>query len=205
LSPRIRTTRIVTAVLSALGATAVVTSLVIGLSGLPAAEAVAEPAPYPTTFGVVGATAVTVAIAAEPKTKFGSKSSSSAGNSVSPKSKMLTRKPGAPKPKPKPKPKAKRPSYGAWHSARVSWYGPGFYGNTMAGGGQLRPTSMVVAHRTLPFGTRIQFSYRGRTVIAVVRDRGPYISGRTFDLGPGTAKKLRFSGVGTVRYRLVKK
>lgn len=93
---------------------------------------------------------------------------------------------------------------GPWKSAKVSWYGPGFYGNTMAGGGTLRPTSMVVAHRTLPFGTKIEFSYKGKTCVAVVRDRGPYVSGRVFDLGPGTANALGFSGVGTVGYRIVK-
>jgi rare lipoprotein A (peptidoglycan hydrolase) len=63
---------------------------------------------------------------------------------------------------------------------------------------------MVVAHRTMRFGTKIEFSYKGRTCIAVVQDRGPYVSGRTFDLGPGTAKALGFSGVGTVKWRIVK-
>lgn len=90
-----------------------------------------------------------------------------------------------------------------WRTARCSWYGPGFYGNTMAGGGALRRTSMIVAHKTLPFGTKIQFSYHGRKVIAVVRDRGPYVSGREFDLGPGTAHSLKFGGVGRVRWRII--
>ncbi|PKQ19669.1 MAG: hypothetical protein CVT66_08965 [Actinobacteria bacterium HGW-Actinobacteria-6] len=74
----------------------------------------------------------------------------------------------------------------------------------MAGGGNLTPTSMVVAHRTMKFGTKVQISYNGKTVVAVVKDRGPYVTGRTFDLGPGTAKALGFSGVGTVRWRVVK-
>jgi rare lipoprotein A (peptidoglycan hydrolase) len=91
----------------------------------------------------------------------------------------------------------------AWSTAKVSWYGPGFYGNTMAGGGTLTTTSMVVAHRSLPFGTEIEFEYGGRTCTAIVQDRGPYIAGRTFDLGPGTAAALGFGGVGTVRYRIV--
>ncbi len=111
------------------------------------------------------------------------------------------------KAKPTPKRRASRSvSRGApsgWRTARVSWYGPGFYGNTMAGGGTLTPTSMVVAHRSLPFGTRVQFKYRGKSVTAVVQDRGPYVGGRTFDLGPGTAKALGFSGVGIVQYRIL--
>ena len=90
-----------------------------------------------------------------------------------------------------------------WKSARVSWYGPGFYGNGMAGGGKLQRDSMVVAHRTLAFGTRIQFQYKGKTCTAVVQDRGPHIAGREFDLGPGTAKTLGFDGVGTVKYRIL--
>lgn len=95
------------------------------------------------------------------------------------------------------------PSGSGWRSARVSWYGPGFYGNTMAGGGTLQPNSMVAAHRSLPFGTRVEFSYKGRTCVAVVKDRGPFVGGRTFDLGPGTAKALGFGGVGTVNYRIL--
>ena len=90
-----------------------------------------------------------------------------------------------------------------WQRAVCSWYGPGFYGNTMAGGGRLQRNSMVVAHKRLPFGTRVQFWHKGRTVIATVRDRGPYVSGRSFDLGPGTAKALGFGGVGTLRYRII--
>lgn len=92
-----------------------------------------------------------------------------------------------------------------WKRARVSWYGPGFYGHGMAGGGKLRRNSMVVAHRSLPFGTKVKIKYRGKVVTAVVRDRGPFIRGRTFDLGPGVAKRLGFSGVGTIKYSIVKK
>lgn len=97
----------------------------------------------------------------------------------------------------------KTTSTSGWRSARVSWYGPGFYGNTMAGGGKLRRDSMVVAHRSLPFGTRVLISYHGRQVTAVVRDRGPFVGGRTFDLGPGVARALGFGGVGMIKYKLL--
>ena len=100
-------------------------------------------------------------------------------------------------------PAAAAPAGDGWKSAKASWYGPGFIGNTMAGGGTLQWDSMVVAHRSLPFGTMIEFSYNGRTCIAVVQDRGPYAGGRVFDLGPGTAAALGFSGVGTVQYRFL--
>ena len=116
---------------------------------------------------------------------------------------VVAPRPRAPRPVESAQPAAAAPSGDGWQSAKVSWYGPGFYGNTMAGGGTLEPGSMVVAHRSLPFGTVIEFSYKGATCVAVVADRGPYAGGRVFDLGPGTAGALGFSGVGTVQYRFL--
>jgi hypothetical protein len=92
---------------------------------------------------------------------------------------------------------ANRMRHGFWVLA--SWYGPGLYGNTMACGGVLTPSSMVVAHRTLPCFTRVLVCYRGRCVQAVVQDRGPFIAGRDIDLGPGVATALGFGGVAPVR------
>ncbi len=97
-----------------------------------------------------------------------------------------------------------RAQTGEWKTATVSWYGPGFYGRRTASGTILRTDSMVVAHRTLPFGTRIEFEYKGRRCVAVVADRGPWIKAREFDLGPGIAQALGFGGVGKVKYRFVK-
>jgi rare lipoprotein A (peptidoglycan hydrolase) len=114
----------------------------------------------------------------------------------------------APIPKPKPVYRASAaPSRavagGGWQSAKASWYGPGFYGRRTASGAVLTQGMMNVAHKSLPFGTRIQFEYKGRTAVAVVNDRGPYIHGRVFDLGPGTATALGFGGVGIVKYRIL--
>ncbi len=92
---------------------------------------------------------------------------------------------------------------GDWRSAKASWYGPGFYGRKTASGAVLTTDMMNVAHKSLPFGTRIQFEYKGRSCTAVVNDRGPFVGGRVFDLGPGTARALGFSGVGTVKYRIL--
>ena len=91
-----------------------------------------------------------------------------------------------------------------WKKAKASWYGPGLYGNGMAGGGKLKKNSMVVAHRSMAFGTKLIIKYKDKTVTATVRDRGPFIKGRIFDLGPGTAKALGFSGVGTISYQILR-
>ncbi len=55
-----------------------------------------------------------------------------------------------------------------------------------------------VANRTLPCGTRIRFRSGGRSVTAVVDDRGPFVGGREWDLNQNTAAALGFGGVGTV-------
>ena len=55
-----------------------------------------------------------------------------------------------------------------------------------------------VANKSLPCGTHVTFSYGGRTVVATVDDRGPYVGGRTWDLNQNTAAALGFAGVGTV-------
>jgi hypothetical protein len=73
------------------------------------------------------------------------------------------------------KPVRKRELRKRWRvSRKVTWYGPGFYGNRTACG--LRYTRYIrgVAHRTLPCGTMVQFRWRGRTAAAPVIDRGPY-------------------------------
>ena len=68
--------------------------------------------------------------------------------------------------------------------SNVSWYGPGFYGKRTACGLAMTETLIGVAHRTLPCGTKITFRNpaNGRTVTAPVVDRGPYVTGRQWDL-----------------------
>ena len=90
-----------------------------------------------------------------------------------------------------------------WHTAKASWYGPGFYGNQTADGTLYTETILLVAHKTLPLGTKVAISYNGRTVVVPVKDRGPYIEGRDFDLSNGLATALGFSGVQTIRWAIV--
>lgn len=91
---------------------------------------------------------------------------------------------------------------GAWQTAVASHYGRDFTGRG-ASGEEIGPYSMIVAHKTLPFGTLIEFEYNGKRAVARVTDRGPHTPGRTFDLGPGVVRVLDFSGVHEVRYRVI--
>ena len=86
----------------------------------------------------------------------------------------------------------------AYRPAQASWYGPGLYGNGMACGGTLTPSTLGVAHKSLPCGTKLTLRYRGNTVEVEVVDRGPYVGGREFDLTAATRQKLGFPSTGTV-------
>jgi len=90
-----------------------------------------------------------------------------------------------------------------WSTSKASWYGPGFYGNTTADGTVYTDTIILVANKTLPLGTKVAINYNGRTVVAPVKDRGPYVAGRDFDLSAGLAAALGFSGVQTIRWAIV--
>jgi peptidoglycan lytic transglycosylase len=77
-----------------------------------------------------------------------------------------------------------------YRPGRASWYGPGSYGNTTACGVKLTRTTVGVAHKTLPCGTQVQFSYAGRTLVVPVIDRGPFVAGRSWDLTKHTHELL---------------
>lgn len=74
----------------------------------------------------------------------------------------------------------------------ASWYYDA--GNTACG----FHATYGVANKTLPCGTKVMLSYGGRTVVATVDDRGPYVYGRSFDLNQNTARYLGMWGVGQV-------
>jgi rare lipoprotein A len=85
-----------------------------------------------------------------------------------------------------------------YRPAYASWYGPGLYGNKLGCGGRLSPGRLGVAHRSLPCGSRLTLRHGVRTVRVRVIDRGPYVSGREFDLTEATARRLHFHGHGAI-------
>lgn len=72
----------------------------------------------------------------------------------------------------------------------ASWYGPTRGVWQTACRVPLLPTTLGVAHRTLPCGTSVALYYGGRTVVVPVIDRGPFIRGRTWDLTRATHTAL---------------
>ena len=89
--------------------------------------------------------------------------------------------------------------------AGATWYGPGFYGNRTACGKVLRTTTIGVANKTLPCGTKVTLAYHGHSVVAKVIDRGPYAKGYSFDLTGATAEALGFSTSTKLHYAVAKR
>jgi rare lipoprotein A len=72
----------------------------------------------------------------------------------------------------------------------ASWYGPGFHGKRTASGERFNQNAMTAAHRSLPFGTKLRVSYRGKSVVVRVNDRGPFVRGRGLDLSKAAASRI---------------
>lgn len=93
-------------------------------------------------------------------------------------------------------------NYWRWDS-NISWYGPGFYGKRTACGYAYTQSLMGVAHRTLPCGTLVTFRNpaNGRQVTVPVVDRGPYVSGRQWDMSAGLCLYLGHCYTGSIQWR----
>jgi len=89
-------------------------------------------------------------------------------------------------------------------SAVASWYGGGPRSlepnSRTASGEHFNRWGLTAAHRTLPMGTRLLVSYRGKTCVVRVNDRGPASwTGRSLDLSRGAATQLGLIRSGTGR------
>jgi rare lipoprotein A (peptidoglycan hydrolase) len=89
-------------------------------------------------------------------------------------------------------------------AALATWFGPGFYGQRTACGQTLTPAVVGVANRTLPCGTLVKVSYKGRRLILPVIDRGPYgHNGADWDLTTEAAHALGMEDTARIGARIV--
>jgi rare lipoprotein A len=80
------------------------------------------------------------------------------------------------------------------NKTQATWYDQA--GTTSACGVKLRKTTLGVAHKTLPCGTRLDFSFRGKSITIPVIDRGPFVNGVSYDLTIEVARRLGFVNTG---------
>ena len=76
----------------------------------------------------------------------------------------------------------------------AAWYGDGFNGQTTASGAMYTPESLTGAHRSLPFGTRIEVENlsNGKKIEVIINDRGPFEQNRVLNLSKQAATILEF-------------
>ncbi len=86
----------------------------------------------------------------------------------------------------------------------ASYYASRFHGARTASGDRYDEDAMTAAHRTLPFGTRVQVTNlaNGRSVVVTITDRGPFAPGRIIDVSRRAASRLDFVRAGTARVRI---
>jgi rare lipoprotein A len=114
-------------------------------------------------------------------------------------------------PSPEPAPSAPAPSVsppaapadtaaGPQQRGRISMYGSEFAGKKTASGEPFDPAALTMAHRTLPFGTRVRVTnlQNQRSVDVVVNDRGPFVGGRIADLSEAAARRIGMIADGVV-------
>jgi peptidoglycan lytic transglycosylase len=80
-----------------------------------------------------------------------------------------------------------------------------YKGEKTANGERSHPGALTAAHRTLPFGTKVQVTNQRnkRSVVVRINDRGPFVRGRVIDLTPAGANQLGFSGLAPVSLKVV--
>jgi rare lipoprotein A len=85
-----------------------------------------------------------------------------------------------------------------YRRAKVTWYGPGFYGHKTACGRKMSRRLLGVAHKTLPCGTLVDLYNNGRTITVPVVDRGPFRPGTSYDLTAATAQAIGVTATSTI-------
>lgn len=89
---------------------------------------------------------------------------------------------------------------------KASWYGGKHHGKKTASGERYNMHSNSVAHKTLPFGTRVEITNldTGKTTVGVVKDRGPYIHGRVIDVSYKIAQDIGLVKTGVCNVKIKK-
>ena len=88
----------------------------------------------------------------------------------------------------------------------ASYYADSLDGNPTASGEPYDKNAMTAAHRTLPFGTKVEVTNlsNDKSVVVRINDRGPHTKNRIIDVSRAAAKKLDILDSGTTKVRVEK-
>lgn len=87
---------------------------------------------------------------------------------------------------------------------QASYYGARHHGNKTASGERFDQHALTAAHRSLPFGSRVQVTNlrNDKRVVVRINDRGPYAKKRIIDLSQKAAEQLDMLRDGVVPVRV---
>jgi rare lipoprotein A len=96
-------------------------------------------------------------------------------------------------------PPAAAPATGT-EQGKLAWYGSKFAGRKTASGQRYDPNALTMAHKTLPFGTRVKITNMAnkRSVEVTVNDRGPKQADRVGDVSLAAAQRLGMVKSGVI-------
>ncbi len=87
---------------------------------------------------------------------------------------------------------------------KLAYYGKKFAGRKTASGERFNPNALTMAHKTLPFGSRVKVTNLAnkRSVVVRVNDRGPTSPDRMGDLSLAAARKVGATRKGVIDARM---
>jgi len=94
--------------------------------------------------------------------------------------------------------------YGYSETGTASWYGDDFHNKRTANGETYNMHAITAAHRTLPLPSivRVTNLENGKSIIARVNDRGPYVKNRIIDVSQKGAELLGYKNKGTAKVKV---
>ena len=86
----------------------------------------------------------------------------------------------------------------------ASYYADSYEGKTTANGEIYRQGKITAAHKTLPFGTKVEVTNlsNNKSVVVRINDRGPFIRGRIIDLTKTAAREIDMVGAGVAKVKI---
>lgn len=98
---------------------------------------------------------------------------------------------------------ASAPAFAETCQASQYGVGDGYHGKRAADGSRFNTyatSPYTIAHKTRPFGSHVHITNlsNGRSIEAVVTDRGPFVRGRCVDLGRAGANAIGMGGTARV-------